>query len=515
MAAARATPAPAFSRPPIKPKLLVVDDEPGIREGIRRTLEKRGVHATPVGSGAEALALMDEHEFPIVLVDLKMPGMDGFDVIERIKQRLPETICIVVSAFATIESAVQSTKKGAFDFVVKPFAPDDLMRVVDRAADTWRLARETARLRAEREAHLFELIAEKSRSHTIIHSMGQGLLVINIDGEIVLDNPVARRLLGRVTATPSERPKIASVLDDPDFLDAVHGLIGGARTANAIEIDVVRKRENAENLYLRATLAPVRDERGRGLGVVVLLANVTDAKNLDRAKNLFISMVAHEVKAPIAAVESYLNLIMSGALDAQLETQKRILSRCLARTGALNALVEDLLEITRRETFRQKRRLEPVDLAALVTEMMSFHSEPARSKGVKLSLEAESALPKLRGDRHEIERLLNNLLSNAIKYNRENGEVRVLLTSRGGALALEVRDTGVGMSAEEVARLGEEFFRAKNPKTRHVTGTGLGLSLVRKIVESYNGALEVASVLDQGSTFRVLLPVPAGDGAPS
>lgn len=505
--------APVLAHLPIRPELLVVDDEFGIREGIRRTLERRGIHATHVGSGAEALELVAAREFPIVLVDLKMPGMDGFEVIERIRELRPETICIVVSAFATIESAVQSTKKGAFDFVVKPFAPDDLLRVVNRAAETWCLAREAARLRAERESHLLELVAEKSRSRTIISSMGQGLLVVNVDGEVVLDNPVARRLLDRVAAAERRLP-VASVLDDAAFLEAVRGLLGGGEATRAAELDLVRKREGGEALYLRATLAPVRDEQGRTLGVVVLLADVTAAKSLERTKNLFVSMVAHEVKAPIAAVESYLHLIVDGTLDSRPERQKQILSRCLERTGALVALVQDLLEITRREALAHRRHLESVDLAALSADLVSFHAETARGKGVRLVLDAEPGLPALAADRNEMERVLNNLLSNAIKYNRQGGEVRVRLTRRSAALSLEVADTGVGMSQEEVARLGEEFFRAKNPRTRQVTGTGLGFVLVKRIVEGYQGAVEVESVPEQGSTFRVLLPLPETGGRP-
>ena len=181
---------------PERPAILVVDDELGFREALRRVLGNRGYAAETAANGEQALDLASRKPFGLALVDLKMPGIDGFEVIERLRTISPQTLCIVVSAFATVESAVQSTKKGAFDFVVKPFVPDDLMVVVRRAEERWRLAAEAERLRQERDAHLLEIATEKSRLRTIIESMADGVLVVNIDAEVVLDNPEARRLLG-------------------------------------------------------------------------------------------------------------------------------------------------------------------------------------------------------------------------------------------------------------------------------------------------------------------------------
>lgn len=491
-----------------RPALLVVDDEPAMRDGIRRTLERRGYTVATASGGGPALEILRRRDVPIVLVDLRMPGMDGFELIERVRCERPETICVVVSAFATIEAAVQTTKMGAFDFVVKPFTPDDLLRVVTRAAEKWSLEREAGRLRAEREAHLLELAAEKSRLRTILLSMGQGLLVVNREGEVVLDNPEARRLLGRVGAGAGSCLPVASVLDDPAFLQAAAALLEGSAPEQTLELDVRRPEAGGGERCLRATLAPVRGEGGPPPGVVVLLGDVTVARAFERERAQFVSMVAHEVKAPLAAVESFLHLVLDGVLDQQPERRRQVLARCLERTGALVELVGDLLELTRAQSGSRERRVEEVDLGALAAELGAFHAELARGRGLTLSCQAEPDLPPVQADRRELERVVTNLLSNAIKYNREGGRVEVRVERRGAALALEVRDTGVGLSVAELARLGEEFFRAKNRRTRLVTGTGLGLSLVKKVVAGYRGVLEVESTPDVGSTFRVLLPLP-------
>lgn len=498
-----AAPAPTGERPLI----LVVDDELGYREGIRRILAARGYCAETAVDGADALRVAAEREFPIVLVDLKMPRVDGFELIARLRELRPDTLCIVVSAFATIESAVQTTKMGAFDFVVKPFAPDDLLLVVSRAVDAWRRAQETARLRQERELHLLELAAEQSRLRTILQSMGDGLLVVNVDGMIVLDNPVARRLLGRVGCA-SLSGSIEDVGAGAALAAAVRAelALGAQAEGASLEIQPPSGEGRAER-FLHAILSPVRDADERVLGVVVILADVTDAKALDRAKTRFISMVAHELRAPIAAVEGYLHMMRTGSFDSEPGRLAQVAGRCLERTGALLCLIQDLLEITRQQGGRPERHCEPLDLAALCTSLVEFQRPLATERSVTLDLDAPASLPTLRADRAEVERVVTNLLSNAIKYNRPGGRVRIALRASANLLVLEVADDGIGMSAQECARLGEEFFRAKNPATRGITGTGLGIALVKKIVADYNGALEVQSAPDKGSTFRVLWPL--------
>jgi two-component system, OmpR family, phosphate regulon sensor histidine kinase PhoR len=493
------------------PRLLVVDDELGMREGMRRILTRYGFSVMTADNGATALELAAREDFQLVLVDLKMPGLDGFEVMERLRELRPASICIVVSAFATIESAVQSTKRGAFDFVVKPFAPDELLRVVVRASEQWQLSREAARLRAEREAHLLELSAEKSRLRTILHSMGEGLLVVNIDGEVVLDNPGVRRLLGRVTGAALPRVPVAELIDDESFLAEVERLRlpPGADDARGGAVIELRRGE----AFCRATLAPIRDGDGTPLGVVVLLADITDAKALERMKTLFVSMVAHEVKAPLGAVEGYLHLMLDGDLDDDRERRHQVVGRCLQRTEALLALVQDLLEITRRADGSLQKRLAPVDLEGLVRELLQFHGGSASERSIAFDLQIAPGTPRPLADRYDLERVVTNLLSNAIKYNRDGGRVTVRVRAEGATAVLEVEDTGIGMSEEDQRQVGREFFRAKNAATRQITGTGLGLALTKRIVESHHGVLEVRSEPGVGSTFRVLLPAATAERA--
>ncbi|MBF0544092.1 MAG: response regulator [Candidatus Riflebacteria bacterium] len=492
--------------PEINPQILIVEDERGMREGIFRILTLRGLQAFKAASGEEALKMIETGNYPLMLVDLKMPGMDGFELLERVNRLRPGTIYVVVSAFATVESIVKTTKMGTFDFVVKPFIPDDLMAVVNRAIEKWRSTKETERLRAEREAHLLQLAAEKSRLKTIMQSIGDGLLVVNIENNVVLDNAAARSLLRRIDE-PCQCVPVREVIPNSEVCDEIRNLLLDPKAHQIkLEMELPPRNEQETPVHLRLTLAPFRDEIDKVLGIMVLLSDITETKAYERMKTMFISMVAHEIKAPIAAIESYLNLIEAGALNSDMKQIQEVASRCLERSGSLLALVKDLLEITRQETIQRYRIIEKVDVNELVSKLVEFHRSQANDRHITIELTASPISRCLLADAGDIERILTNLLSNAIKYNQEGGKVWIRLDFTATVLKIEVEDTGIGLKQEEIQRIGEEFFRVKNEKTRAITGTGLGLALVNRIVKSYNGALEVESFPEKGSIFRVLLP---------
>lgn len=495
-----------MTTPNALPRVLIVEDETGMREGIHRILTRRGFQASMASGGDEAVRMIEAEDYPLMLVDLKMPGMDGFELLERVNQIRPGTVSVVVSALATVSSIVKSTKMGTFDFVVKPFVPDELMVVVNRAVEKWRLTQETERLRSEREAHLLQLTAEQSRLKTIMQSMGDGLLVVNIDGNVVLDNAAARMILNRIDH-PCQCVPVREVIPDAQVCDRIVELLHDREEHQArLEMTLPPRKDGDAPAYIKVTLAPFGDDARQVLGVVVLLSDISDTKAYERMKTMFISMVAHEIKAPIAAIQSYLNIIEDGLLDHDVTQIKGIATRCLDRSNALLTLVADLLEITRRETVQERRSVERIEIKGLVTKLVEFHRPQAAERRIDISLSLPDALPPLMADASDLERVLTNLLSNAIKYNREGGRIRFALESTPAVLRIEVEDSGIGMKPEEVQRIGEEFYRIKNEKTRAITGTGLGLSLVKRIVKSYQGTVEIESRPGEGSLFRILWP---------
>jgi signal transduction histidine kinase len=366
-------------------RVLVVDDEAGMRHAVTRALRPFKVHLPAVegevnfeveqaSSGEEALALVAARPFDLMLLDHKMGGMSGIDVLDALAKQERDLLVVMVTAFATLETAVRATKSGAYDFLAKPFTPDELRETVRKA---------TSHLIAQRQAR--KLAAERRR---------------------------------------------------------------------------------------------VRFE--------------------------FISVLGHELKAPLAAIEGYLNILRDHALGVDLESYDSAVHRCLVRCEGMRKLIADLLDLTRIESGQRKREVVRVDLREIARQAIETVRPVAQQQEIAIELQSPEQVC-LMADRGELEIIFNNLLSNAVKYNRPGGRVDVRLTTDDGRATIAVSDTGIGLTAEEAAKLFNDFVRVRNDKTRNILGSGLGLSVVKKLALLYGGDVAVTSTPDVGSTFTVVL----------
>jgi two-component system, sensor histidine kinase and response regulator len=226
----------------------------------------------------------------------------------------------------------------------------------------------------------------------------------------------------------------------------------------------------------------------------------------DLARLQFVSMLVHELKAPLAAVEGYLHLLQEGAGAAEdPATRARIIERSLSRLDGMRKLIGDLLDLTRVESGQKLRELAEVDVVEVARAALEMAQPAARERALTLEIHAHGSVT-MQADRGELDIMLNNLLSNAIKYNRDHGRVDVSIDGGGGqAVTIEVKDTGIGMAREETDKLFGEFVRIKNSKTRNILGSGLGLSILRKLATRYAGSVTVESQPDVGTTFTVRL----------
>ena len=488
-------------------RILVVDNEPGMREGCRWVLSAEGYEVDLAKDGLEGLDKLRDGGFAIALSDLKMPGMDGLDLVRAAQEAASDTVCIVITGYATLETAVEATKRGAYDFISKPFTPDELTCSVRRALERRRLSLEARRLREEMERNLLHLNTEKSRLRSIINCMQDGVLVTNREAQLVLTNPAALRMLR---------------LQEADVLGGHVTRIGLGRELSELIAwplsdggFVMRTREfEAGDRALMANVAPIRDERSEVLGSVAVIHDITRLKELDKVKSQFVRMVAHELRAPLGAISQYLDVLNSGAVANDPERQSRMLNRCQDRATALLSLIDDLLDLSKIEAGRVARDLEPLQLGVLLAETIDVFRAQAEARDIAIKLEAELDLPLVLGDRRDLSRVFTNLLSNAIKYNRNGGKVIVRAQRDDGRVRVAFEDTGYGIPPESLSHLGEEFYRVKMVATERVTGTGLGLAIVKRLLEAHNGYLTIASEVGVGSTFTVFLPVHAPVGSP-
>lgn len=482
--------------------ILIVDDETGIRQGCRRVLSAEGYEVLLAETAEQGLEVLAAHpDVSLTLVDLKMPGMGGLEYLPRAAQLAPEMASVVITAYATIETAVEATKRGAYDFMVKPFTPDDLLRITHKALQHVRLIKERNRLQAEQERRLLELATEQSRLRVIINSMAEGVLVANAEGSLVLWNPAALPVLPRCDPA-GEVCSLERAIEPPALLELMTQAITERKRLTR-EINLTHLPEPH---WILADVAPVVEEgSGALLGTVTLLRDITELKRVEQVKAQFVNMVAHELRAPLAAIDGYLALLQEGIVQDPAK-QDEMVARSRARLKALLELVGDLLNVARMEAGTVQREIVPVSLAEVVSEVVEMMTPLAAERGLTFELAVPAELSPIEADREELIRLFNNLVSNAIKYNREGGQVKLVGEREGPYVKLAVSDTGIGISEEGRQRLFSEFFREKRAENRYVTGTGLGLSIVKRILDFYHGRIEVSSTLGEGTTFTVWLP---------
>jgi len=367
-----------------KLRVLVVDDEPGMREGCRRALTLAGFTADTASDLTEALALLRRNVYELFLIDVMLPGGSGLDLLDPILSQDPDATCIIITGFSSIEVAVEAIRRGAYNFLSKPFTSDTLLVAVNQAM-------ERRRLKAiERAAQ-----------------------------------------------------------------------------------DLERTKEELERL--------------------------------DQVKSQLMLKVAHELRAPVAAVQSYVNLVLAGYVsESELNPMLR---RMQERLQEMLDVIADLLELARlKQATEQKVTVAPQDMSAILQEVCDLLGPQAQAKGQELRVEVESR-PCIVANREHMRQIWTNLLSNAIKYTPQGGRVWVQLQSDGEMLRGTVQDSGIGIAEEDMRHLFQEFFRTEQAKASGQIGTGLGLSIVKQIVDSYQGKIEVTSRPGQGSRFSFVLPL--------
>lgn len=481
-------------------RILVVDDEIGIREGCRRVLAPEGHRVDDAEDGAVGLKKLRAGTYDLALIDMMMPGIGGLELIETVHALDPEIVLVVITGFATIESTVEAMKAGAYDYLPKPFTPEALIAVVQRGLEKRALSLETRTLREERENRLLELAGEKSRTRTIIGCMADGVLVTNREGRLVLWNAAAAKMLQLINTAIPDRP-IEHYVSNSDLLALLGEGLGGDFSMVRREIETGKG-----GAALMASVAPVRDEKGEILGAVTVLSDITELKEIDKVKSQFVSMVAHELRAPLAAVEGWLDLLLSGRLCENSDQALKYIERAKGRAHDLLELVNDLLAISRMDAGKVAQNMEPLDLAEVVTGVVEFLTGEAEEAGLTMTLTLPADLPRVRGDRKDVARIFTNLIDNAIKYNRPGGSITITGAVEQHYVCIRVADTGLGISESALPRIFDEFYRSEEEATQDIRGTGLGLAICQKIVDSHHGRIEVQSKLGVGSTFAVYLP---------
>ncbi len=487
-------------------KVLVIDDESGIREGSQRILSRMGCTVFGASNGEEGLASIGQKKIHIVLLDLKMPGMDGMEVLRRIQETNKDILVIVITGFATVETAIEAMKQGAYDFIPKPFEPDQLRIVINRAKEKIMLQAEAEKLARDRRRTLADLDMEKSRIRTIIESLPSGLVVTNTEGQIVLVNPAFCHLIGLQPGTCLGGHFTDYILDDN-----LGQLVKDISRGRYVDFEEIPTYEFnlADDKYYLARGRPVLGDRRGCLGAMVTFQDITGMKVLDRLKSEFVAKVTHELRSPLSTIHEQLAMVLREMAEEEAGTDQHLITRAKEKTKGLISTIGDLLDLSRIEAgnvCQERRDFRLEELATSVVDFMKARAE-AKKQTLALNLPA-AALPTFTSDPMALESILGNLISNAINYTQEEGVITVVIDKVGDNVRIDVQDNGFGIEPKYLGKIFDRFYRVKNEKTRFITGTGLGLPIVKGLVESLDGSISVESEPGKGTTFTVLLPVP-------
>jgi signal transduction histidine kinase len=367
--------------------VLVVDDEPGICSGVQRILQRftvsypfmdedRGFKIHEAYTGEDAIDFIKQSPPDIVLLDNKLPGIQGTEVLDYINKNNRDIIVMIITSYASLELAVKATDQGAYDFIPKPFTPQELKSAME-----------------------------------------------NVTKNIFLRS--------------------------------------------------MTKRLNKEGKEVRFQ---------------------------------FLSVLSHELKSPLNAVEGYLQLMQERQAGHDISDYDQVIERSLQRIKGMRTLIMDLLDLTKIQSDEKDKKYEEVNLVETARGAIESINPYAIQKDVTVQLHGEEQV-RVYVDPNDMEIVLNNLISNAVKYNYDGGQVDITLGRDTDGVHIQVSDTGIGMKKEDTEKLFQEFVRIKNDQTKNITGSGLGLSIVKKVVDLYGGRIDVDSQPEKGSTFTVFLPI--------
>jgi hypothetical protein len=367
-------------------KVLVIDDEPGIRSGVTRILKDFHVtypfmdedytfESIEAPTGEDGITIIERDKPDVILLDNKLPGIQGVEVLEYIREKKYDIVVAMITSYASLDVAIKATRDGATDFIPKPFTPQELKSSIE-----------------------------------------------NITKQLYL-----KRITRKLT------------------------------------------QEGKQIRYQ------------------------------------FLSVLSHELKAPLNALEGYLRMMQNKEAGDSIDDYANHIDRSLQRIQGMRNLIMDLLDFTKIRLEKKEGRIIKVNLAEVASGAIFAVRPYAIQREVSINLDIKSETI-IMADPADMEIIFNNLISNAVKYNKVGGRVDITIDTTGSEAVITVADTGIGIKKSDTETLFTEFVRIKNEKTKNISGSGLGLSIVRKVVELYFGTIQVDSTPDIGTVFTVRIP---------
>jgi PAS domain S-box-containing protein len=524
IALAKVQPRPPADSP--RARILMVDDRPANLVALEATLASVDADLVRASSGEDALRKLLETDFAVVLLDVQMPGLDGIATASLIRKRERNrgTAIIFLTAIAKEQVFVfRGYSEGAVDYLVKPFDADILRAKVSGFVELWKqrevIKRQQELLRAQ---ELRELARRNEvRFRGVMDSLPVCVWVANRKGEIAYSNHVWQAYAGAAAGVSF----FQSVPDDE--VSSVRASWDEAvRSGRPFEREQRLRRRDGQWRWHLFRLVPETDPDGTTTGWIAAATDIDDRKRAEeahaslllreqqaraqaevanRGKDEFLATVSHELRTPLTAILGWTRVLRSGAAagSGKLERALEAIERN-ARTQT--QLIADLLDVSRIVAGKLRVDVQPMDLASVVREAVDCVVGAAQARGLRIDIDVPDSAP-FEGDPGRLKQVVWNLLSNAIKFTPA-GVIKLELRREARSAEIVVSDTGVGIDPAFLPHVFERFRQADSSLSRSAGGLGLGLAIVRHLVEVHGGTVKAESEGEnKGSRFTIRLPV--------
>jgi PAS domain S-box-containing protein len=496
-------------------RILMVDDHPANLVALDAILQPLGQELVKATSGEDALRKLLHHDFALILMDVQMPGMDGIQTAKLIKER-PRSKHVPIIFLTAIHkdprNIFRGYEEGAVDYLLKPFDPQILRAKVKVFVELWRMGetvrRQSAMLRAQ------ELVEAEKRSElrfrALTDSMPQCVWAARPSGEIYYCNKVWREYAGEEAGT--------SFFDGipEEELDEVRDSYRAAiRKGEPFEREQRLRKSDGTLRWHLCRMVPERDDYGRITGWILTATDIEASRQLraqaeiaNRTKDEFLATVSHELRTPLNAILGWTRMLRSGAVETK--SLARVLETIERNARAQTQLVEDILDVSRIIAGKLRVDIRSMDLHAVVRSALEAVRPAAEARGVELAANFAPGSEEFCGDPDRLQQVIWNLLSNAIKFTPRGGRVEICVDRELSQVRIVVTDTGSGISPAFLPHVFDRFRQADSSITRTQGGLGLGLAIVRHLVEVHGGTVEAQSDGEgKGARFTVRMPVRA------